>query len=767
MNLSIRARLYGGFIFLLAVLLVSSLVAVGMINHLNKRMDRLVEYDLKKLLMVGLIDQNVLEIARSERSIILSEDPKEMKEFAEAIARDYGELQDVLNILRRLIASDQEKAILVQVTETIEQWITINREVQRLGMLNSNVRATQLSENEGRTAMAKAIDILDGLVRQIETFVEQSEGGTDSPLQAKRIRLSHAMKLLLMTILKDEVYMILATSDARMDLYAQAIQHNEQLLFQYRDELATLLVRPADQRTLADFDTHLKIYLEISRQVQELTRENCNHKATLLSIRQGSPLVIQIRDSLRALALNSEKLMNEAKQNSDQDFVLAASMLLAMLGLSFALGAFIAVRISRDVNRGLSQAILALEAVAAGDLGFEFVAGEGQSTDEFAQLIQAINTMVVAERSMVETVKKLAVGNMEVVLFERSQHDDLMRALKMLVHAKQSVADVAEKLAIGDLEVDICPRSPQDRLLHSLKRLVEAEKSVAEMAHALTQDDLSVTVRERSAQDRLLHAMKLLSLAMRERADLRRMLLISEKMSSIGQFAVRVAHEINNPLSTAAMGLQNIRVLLSPHTLDEAVLHRIQQVENNIERTTRVARQMLEYSWTGQLECGFFDLREELREVIELVQATAIGVDITLDLLEPLRVWGDRMKIGQVFRNLIQNAVDASPAEGVIQVDAHCENNWLIAQVRDHGVGIAPKVQSKIFDPFFSTKKSGVGVGLGLPICYSILRLHGGLLDIVNGQDGGVKATLRLPLRPEAATTVDDQTVVENRWQEM
>ncbi|MBF0126202.1 MAG: MCP four helix bundle domain-containing protein [Magnetococcales bacterium] len=607
--------------------------------------------------MASLLDQSVLEITRGERNIILSDNPRDMLRFAREITQAHDQLQRALERLRELSTSGQEQEILGRIDATIGSLIAIDREVQRLGMLNSNVRATGLSENAGRQAMLLAQETL--------------EQGLSAAGNAYPDTLIREMQLLLMTIQRDEIHMILTTDENKMVRDAQAMERDGERLNRHREQLGRWLTGERGEALLAEFDAHLKSYLEISRQVRSLTLENGNHKAIRLSQEQGRPVLLQLRDLLLAFSASSEARMNEARRQSNRDYRIAFAVLSAMLCLSIVVGTIIALRISRDVNRGLTRAIRTVEAVARGDLEEEAIMAPAGIRDEFGQLMEA------------------------------------------------------------------------------MRRLVDAESRVADMAQRLARDDLSVTVEERSGSDRLLAAMKHLAMALRERAELRRMLLVSEKMSSIGQFAVRVAHEINNPLSTAAMGLQNVRLLLPPHSQDPAVTHRLNQVESNIERATRVARQMLEYSWTGQPECAYFNLRDELNEVLELVQADGGPVDITLEMEETLRMWGDRVKIGQVMRNLLQNALDATRAGGEVVVSAGCERGFLVARVRDRGPGLAPEADGKIFDPFFTTKKSGIGVGLGLPICYSIVRQHGGTLEVVNGEGGGVLATLRLPLAPQ------------------
>ncbi|MBF0422107.1 MAG: MCP four helix bundle domain-containing protein [Magnetococcales bacterium] len=653
MHFSIRTRLYSGFILLLILLLVSFAVATIMLSQLNAQINRVILHDVEKVRMTGVLDQSILEITRAERNIILSEDLDEMLRQSNEIATAHSRLQSALEDLRRLATRDQEREILQKITSAVEELIVNDREVQRLGLLNSNARATHLSETTGLDSLRLAEQVL-------KILLQRSHGRSEVLLLE--------MQLLMLRIHRDELHMILVTDEAGMLSDARAMEDNESLLARRQEELESLLTETKDRELLRQFDHHLKTFLSTSRQVRGLTLENGNHLAIRLSQEQGSPILLRLRDLMQSLVVSNTHSILEARRQSDRDHELAMVVMSILLCLSFVSGTMIAWRISRDVNRGLAEAIHTVEAVARGDLDNEVVQASEKNRDEFAQLRQA------------------------------------------------------------------------------MRCLVETESRVAEMAQRLAREDLSVTVAPRSPCDRLLMAMADLAVALRERAELRRMLLVAEKMSSIGQFAVRVAHEINNPLSTAAMGLQNVRLLLPRHHLDDALMRRLNQVENNIERATLVARQMLEYSWTGQPECADFLLQDELADVFELVQADGRPVEIQLLMDGPMELWGDRMKIGQVLRNLIQNALDATPDHGVVRVNADREGERVVVRIRDWGSGLAPDVEGKIFEPFFTTKQAGIGIGLGLPICYSITRQHCGTLEVVNAEGGGVLATLRLPV---------------------
>ncbi|MBF0097764.1 MAG: MCP four helix bundle domain-containing protein [Magnetococcales bacterium] len=678
MALSIRVRLYSGFSFLLLCLLVSALLAVSMLGQLNERVNLLVEEDMEKVRLVSLLEKSLLGISNAGRSIILLIEQDEMMHFANEMACHAEQVRRALDQLQLRVLGLEERRILQRIEGLVAEVLTIDLEVQRVGMLNSNIRAAQLAEQQGQKVMAQAETALDQLVRQMEGDLE--EGGLHHR-QEERLRAGRTLQRLLKTLFNQELNLLLAPDEVRIEQFLAKIAENEQALLQ---EHQTLLRKLAGEYAagVARWEHILQEYLAIFRQVRQLSQEMTNLRATRLSHDHGWPLMVRLRAELQVLMQSSEQLMHAAKEQSEREFRFATWVLSVLFGLSVLIGVVVSWRIARDVNRGLMWAVAKLEAVSLGEIAFSGDEKEQTATDEFGRL-------------------RLAV-----------------------------------------------------------KRLVQAERHVVDMAERLAQDDLSITVQERSPQDRLLNAMKQLLTALRERSELRRMLIVAEKMSGIGQFAVRVAHEVNNPLATASMGLHNIRLLLPAELLQGKLEHRLRQVEGNILRATRVAREMLAYSWSGQPDWQPFDLSDELNEILALLQVGASNPDIVLDLPETLQMVGDRVKIGQVFRNLLQNALDASPAGGTVRVMVRLEEGWIRAEVADQGSGIAPEILPKIFEPFFTTKSTGLGVGLGLPICYSILRQHHGMIEVNNAPEGGVSVTLRFPVRPTGIGVYTDDKLV-------
>lgn len=229
-----------------------------------------------------------------------------------------------------------------------------------------------------------------------------------------------------------------------------------------------------------------------------------------------------------------------------------------------------------------------------------------------------------------------------------------------------------------------------------------------------------------------------------------RQLVQVEKAAAIGRLAAGVAHELNNPLGNILLFSKLVLEDCSP---DDRRLENLNRVVDNAKRGKRIISALLDFTRQTAINrkpCDLKNLAEEsigtLRPSLE--QAN-IKVRLTTDDKLP-RVDCDPGQIQQVFVNLIQNAVQAVEARGSIDVFLRLgeKGDEVIFSVRDTGPGIPEENLSAVFEPFFSTKDDGCG--LGLSICYGIVERHGGRVWVENDPDGqGCTFYVSLPLAAE------------------
>ncbi len=234
-------------------------------------------------------------------------------------------------------------------------------------------------------------------------------------------------------------------------------------------------------------------------------------------------------------------------------------------------------------------------------------------------------------------------------------------------------------------------------------------------------------------------------------------LVRSEKLGVAGLVAARVAHDIRNPLSSIKMQTQLLRSRLDRDGGDTAdALQRreiIDAVLRDISQVETVITDLLELARPGELNRHPTRLDTLVREVLEQLAPQLahrkIRVDARLDDQLPLvALDADRFK--QALLNVVNNAADAMPTGGTLLVATHMVDGEaaIALDVCDDGTGIAPEMFDRVFDPFVSTKRDGVG--LGLVNARAVVESHGGRIELAARSPKGTRATLRLPILESA-----------------
>ena len=218
----------------------------------------------------------------------------------------------------------------------------------------------------------------------------------------------------------------------------------------------------------------------------------------------------------------------------------------------------------------------------------------------------------------------------------------------------------------------------------------------------------------------------------------------SERLAALGKMAAGVAHELRNPLSS----IKGLAVLLRSHFAGPGREAETADVlVKEVERLNRSIGELLDYAKPGQLNREMASIAEILSKTLSLVQVDAeaygIAVEFSVqDGLPDLMVDSDKLK--QVFLNLLLNAVQAMPEGGVLQVRLSREEEDLLVVIRDSGMGIAPENLSRVFDPYYTTKNDGTGLGLAMSA--KIVEEHGGRIKIASVPEQYTEVRVVLPV---------------------
>jgi len=224
------------------------------------------------------------------------------------------------------------------------------------------------------------------------------------------------------------------------------------------------------------------------------------------------------------------------------------------------------------------------------------------------------------------------------------------------------------------------------------------------------------------------------------------------RVSTMGELAAAIAHELNQPLTGVLTNAQAAKRFMSmdPPDLDEVseILNDIIEDDRRAGEVIRRLRSMLQ---TGAIEQTEVDVNEIVADVVKIVGSDAVLRNVTLQsevAPGPQRVHGDRIQLQQVILNLVVNAMDAmketKPQARHVTVRTMApDRDTILIAVVDRGPGIDRVKLGRIFQPFFTTKKDGLGMGLS--IARSIVEAHGGMLWAVNNPDVGASFLCRLP----------------------
>ncbi len=296
---------------------------------------------------------------------------------------------------------------------------------------------------------------------------------------------------------------------------------------------------------------------------------------------------------------------------------------------------------------------------------------------------------------------------------------------------------------IGLSIADICPEGEVEKLRIAIKRVLEKGVDyLGESAFARkdgTIIDVEAGVVSFSIQNR-----KYILGSFRDITERRRM----EVLAATGQMAARIAHEINNPLA----GLKNSFSLIKDAVPDGHPDKKFSSlIEKEIERITNIVRQMFVLYKPPKAPAEDMYLVDTIRDVILMLEAKCKQRGVTIDFRTPDRSLETSVLEGsfqQILYNVIVNAIEASPENGVVRVGASMDNRKLKLVISDQGSGISNEIGDRIFEPFFTTKgdTSGGSLGLGLSVSRSLAQTMNGSIEYKSDPGNGTEFTIAWPL---------------------
>jgi signal transduction histidine kinase len=287
------------------------------------------------------------------------------------------------------------------------------------------------------------------------------------------------------------------------------------------------------------------------------------------------------------------------------------------------------------------------------------------------------------------------------------------------------------------------------------KRFTRPVTELGQAARKVTRGELNFNVpvsgpEEMSALSKTFNEMLA---GLRGKRDLEEQLQRAERSAVVGRLASGIAHEIRNPLNFINLSIDHLREAFAPkdESLRTPYTHILTTIKDELARLNRLVSDFLSYGRPANLKLREIDARALVEEVRDLVKAQAEQQGVKLGVEQngagDTKLRADAEQIKTCFSNLMINAIQAMPGGGKLDVSLRPNNSHLEIEFVDTGSGIAPEALEQIFEPYYSTKETGIG--LGLPLTKKIVEEHGGQISVESEPGRGTTFTVTLLREPK------------------
>ncbi len=228
-----------------------------------------------------------------------------------------------------------------------------------------------------------------------------------------------------------------------------------------------------------------------------------------------------------------------------------------------------------------------------------------------------------------------------------------------------------------------------------------------------------------------------------ENEQLRKQVERTERLKAVATLAAGMAHEIKNPLTS----IKTFAEYLPEKYDDPAFREKFAKIMGQeVDKMNELIQRLLEFAKPSPPQLGLVEVSNTIKETLDFIQGTLVKkqVQVETSFGAPDQVAADKAQLKQVFLNLLLNSVEAMDGPGRIHISTARKNGHVQVSVSDTGPGIAPKDLQHVFDPFYTTKPTGTG--LGLSVVHSIIRQHGGRVNIQSKVGQGTTVRIDLPV---------------------
>jgi signal transduction histidine kinase len=354
-------------------------------------------------------------------------------------------------------------------------------------------------------------------------------------------------------------------------------------------------------------------------------------------------------------------------------------------------------------------------------------------------------------------IDDLKAGTVELE-YANNRIDDILNAIQKVARGDFATAcelseknDVFDALAMGvNMMIDDIRTGIEElrQVNEELEASNEELRATEEELRASNEELESSNEELRATEEELRASNEELQATNEELKGTQERLIRSEKLAAIGQLAGGVGHELRNPLGAIKNAAYYIKGKVSKSELaqkEPKVMEFLNIVDDEINSSNKIINDLLSFSRVGKPAVSPARIETVINDAIAhtpIPENIKLSKNVMVSLPE---IQIDTDQIRQVLINMIINAVQAMPDGGKLAIAAREKDNFLEVEIADTGTGIPKEIIGKIFDPLYTTKAKGIG--LGLAVCKSIIDRHEGQIDVASNVGEGTTFTIKLPMK--------------------
>ncbi|QRG67044.1 sensor histidine kinase [Brevibacillus choshinensis] len=455
------------------------------------------------------------------------------------------------------------------------------------------------------------------------------------------------------------------------------------------------------------------------------------------------PLIDQLERDLSFSLNQLEYKTNKEFQSTNESIKVSLILTYSVSVASILFGIFFTFYFRNQLLRPIQSLMQQVREVSRGTFGQQIVYNH---QDEFSELAAEINKM----STNIATLFAQDKAQRQVLIEERNVREQILNSLPVGIITRPYVSVDVHVNRLAKHLVKLDAKGYPVVKSGTWEGGGDAQWFVNRKMTLLKQDDTPFTalvsyipLHNHQHENETGWMVALLDIT--EQEQVQEYLNQSEKLAMVGQLAAGAAHEIRNPLAVIYGFIQLLQQQLSDQ---EQQRHYLPLILQEIERVNQIVTELLMLSKPSMPNYRNVRLADVFHSILPLMKAEALlhGIEIIDRCDSDTRIHVDVEQLKQILLNLMKNSVEAMKEGGILTVESRLDEKYVHLHVRDTGEGISPEYLVRIFDPFFSLKEEGTG--LGLPISRRMVENHGGDIQVNSKLGEGTEIIISLPLQP-------------------